>query len=225
MRRYATLCVLFAGSFAFAQAPIGADVVLEKRYGVAGNLEFYPQSSAKDALASAAKLLEKKRYSYILAHIVDPAFVDDRVAKKAAKLSAAVEKRLDAKRSDQKASAKPGLTIEEQIPLDPFGFAERVKAEATQRAFDELVKELEANLSEAPEQIAQLMRFAKEGVITENGPTASAAVKEIVGKQVFLKQAESIGFKEGLNLDGKPALLKQTVTRWHLEDRQTEVAK
>ena len=225
MRRLASLFVLFAGSLAFAQAPIGVDVVLEKRYGVAGNLEFYPQSSAKDALNSAAKLLEKKRYSYILAHIVDPTLVDDRVAKKAQKLTAAVEKELDAKRSEQKASAKSGLTFDEQIPLDPFGFAERVKAEATKRAFESLVKELESNLGEAPEQVLQLMRFAKEGVITENGPTASVAVKEIMGKQVYLKQADSIGFKEGLNLDGKRALVKQTVTRWHLEDRQTEVAK
>ena len=36
--------------------------MLEKRYGVAGNLEFYPQSSAKDALASAASHGDVKRF-------------------------------------------------------------------------------------------------------------------------------------------------------------------
>ena len=49
------------------------------RYGVAADLETYPQVSAKQALASVAKALERKRVEYVLAHLANPEFVDESV--------------------------------------------------------------------------------------------------------------------------------------------------
>src|SRR5262245_17436415 len=49
------------------------------RYGVAADLETYPQVSAKQALASVAKALERKRVEYVLAHLAYPEFVDESV--------------------------------------------------------------------------------------------------------------------------------------------------
>jgi hypothetical protein len=55
------------------------DAVPPKRYGVILNQQTYPQADAKQALASVVKAIEKQRIDYILAHLADPAFVDERV--------------------------------------------------------------------------------------------------------------------------------------------------
>lgn len=49
------------------------------RYGIAADLKSYPQSTAKEALASVLKAVEAKRVDYLVAHLADPSFVDDRV--------------------------------------------------------------------------------------------------------------------------------------------------
>lgn len=49
------------------------------RYGVALDAKTYPQATAKEALGSVLKAAEAKKVDYLLAHLADPAFVDDRV--------------------------------------------------------------------------------------------------------------------------------------------------
>ena len=49
------------------------------RYGIAPDLKTYPQTTAKETLASIIKAVEAKRVDYVVAHLADPAFVDDRV--------------------------------------------------------------------------------------------------------------------------------------------------
>lgn len=58
----------------------GGDKVAEgTRYGIAPDLKMYPQSTAKEALASIVKAVEAKRVDYVAAQLADPSFVDDRV--------------------------------------------------------------------------------------------------------------------------------------------------
>jgi hypothetical protein len=49
------------------------------RYGVQANLRSFPQSSPKETLASVLKAHEQKRHDYLLAHLSDPDWVDERV--------------------------------------------------------------------------------------------------------------------------------------------------
>jgi hypothetical protein len=49
------------------------------RYGVAEDAKAYPQTTPKEALASVLKAIDAKDYHYLVAHLADPAFVDDRV--------------------------------------------------------------------------------------------------------------------------------------------------
>lgn len=49
------------------------------RYGIEPDLKTYPQSTAKETLASVLKAVENKRIDYVVAQLADPAFVDDRV--------------------------------------------------------------------------------------------------------------------------------------------------
>jgi hypothetical protein len=59
-------------TFAFAQEKAG-------RYGVALDAKAYPQATAKEALGSIVKAAADKKVDYLVAHLADPAFVDDRV--------------------------------------------------------------------------------------------------------------------------------------------------
>jgi hypothetical protein len=49
------------------------------RYGIAPDQKSYPQSTAREALASVLKAIDDKKMDYLVAQLADPAFVDDRV--------------------------------------------------------------------------------------------------------------------------------------------------
>jgi hypothetical protein len=67
------LFVLLFSSTARAQEEKGT------RYGIALDLKSFPQSTAKEALASVIKAIDDKKVAYLVAQLADPAFVDDRV--------------------------------------------------------------------------------------------------------------------------------------------------
>jgi hypothetical protein len=50
-----------------------------RRYGIEANLRDYPQETPKETLASVLQAIERGRINYLLAHLADPAFVDNRV--------------------------------------------------------------------------------------------------------------------------------------------------
>ncbi len=60
--------------------PFGAAAEPKVRFGVKPDLKMYPQASAKETLASVIKALENKQVEYVLAHLADPEWVDQRVA-------------------------------------------------------------------------------------------------------------------------------------------------
>jgi hypothetical protein len=49
------------------------------RYGIKADLAAYPQTAPKETLASVLKAIQAKRVDYVLAHLADPAWVDQRV--------------------------------------------------------------------------------------------------------------------------------------------------
>lgn len=78
MRTYFSLwAVLLLAPAMVAQSR--QDDIPPSRYGVIQNLARYPQADPKQALASVLKAIEDQRIDYLLAHLADPEFVDDRV--------------------------------------------------------------------------------------------------------------------------------------------------
>ena len=203
-------------------------ITLQPRYGVLPAPEFYPQGTPQEALATAAKLLDKQRYTYLLAHVLDPQFVDAEVAARARRLEPAVEKQLAAVRADQRRSLPPDTPPERVIAADPARFAEQVRAEAERQAFGELVKAMQDNLGEFPEQVTQLLAVANTGTVAENGPAAPPEAKAVPGKKVFLKQLPVPALKDVRVVRNNLTVTEQqptTVQRWFVEDRQQEAAK
>ena len=51
----------------------------DARYGVEADTKAFPQSTPKEALASVLKAIEAKKFSYLVAHLAEQGFIDDRV--------------------------------------------------------------------------------------------------------------------------------------------------
>ena len=71
MRVLPLFLLLLAPAVLMAQA--------EKRYGIAADAKTFPQATPKEALASILKAIEAKKFDYLVAHLAEPAFIDDRV--------------------------------------------------------------------------------------------------------------------------------------------------
>jgi hypothetical protein len=52
---------------------------LDKRYGIEVDRENFPQSKPKETLESILKAIQMKKLDYVVAHLADPEFVDQRV--------------------------------------------------------------------------------------------------------------------------------------------------
>src|SRR5262245_13732414 len=52
---------------------------LTDRYGIQPDPRGYPQASPKETLASVLQAIERRRIGFLLAHLTDPQFVDERV--------------------------------------------------------------------------------------------------------------------------------------------------
>lgn len=50
-----------------------------KRYGLEADLHAYPQKTPQETLASVLTAIARQRFDYMLAHLADPQFVDERV--------------------------------------------------------------------------------------------------------------------------------------------------
>jgi hypothetical protein len=77
MRAAALLFVVLTSSH--ASVACAGDTEKGKRYGIALDSKTFPQGTPKEALASVIAAIEKKKLDYLVAHLADPAFVDDRV--------------------------------------------------------------------------------------------------------------------------------------------------
>jgi hypothetical protein len=78
MRRVVALVVgMMPALVVFAQdKPPGAPA---ERFNVPSNIETYPQGSPKQVMGSVLKAIDRKRIDYLLAHLAEPSFVEEKV--------------------------------------------------------------------------------------------------------------------------------------------------
>jgi hypothetical protein len=168
----------------------GQDEPPPPRYGVPPNLDLFPQDTPKTALSSAVKAVEKGRIDYLAAHLIDPAFIDQKVTERAQSLEREVAADLRVLREAQ-ARNPVAAPREDRVPADPKGFDEAVRREAARRAFRLVAQDIRGTLDENPDHLRDLRRVLREGPITDAGDTASAAVRGAGDRQVFFRRADN----------------------------------
>ena len=190
-----TLCglaVWCVGAAAFAQEPAAPAA----RYGIAPAYDAYPQGTVKQALNSAALSLEKNRFEYLVAHVLDPKLIDARVEERAKAMEDAVDRELHLVRDEQ---FRRGLTARERISSDAGEFNALVRNESRGRAFKAVVRDARAHFGEYPETLREFRRYLREGVVVDGGEVASVTLKGVKDAQLNLTRVNQ---------------------RWHLEDRK-----
>ena len=75
--KWAALLILAMPILLAAQEPPA--LKLAKRYGYQHEQELFPQKTPQESIQSILKALDGKKVDYLLAHLADPKFVDDRI--------------------------------------------------------------------------------------------------------------------------------------------------
>lgn len=168
------------------------------RYGVSPLIDLYEQGTPQETLNSAIRAIEKRRSNYLAAFLVDPTYVDGWVNRRINLLLPSVEKQLQAERADQQRANVPQT---EQLPINPIEFAAVAKERAKDVVFNQLAREIQASLTENPQRLALLRRFARSGTVDIQGNSATISLPDMPKQAVYL------------TLVGE---------RWYIENRQTK---
>ena len=171
------------------------------RFGVAFKGKVYSQATPKEALQSVIEVAEKGEFSYLVAHLLDPAFVDARVVDRAKQAEPIVEANLAALREFQQRNLDK-IVPEARVPVDPGKFRDRVAAEAKVAAFKQLVRDVQDKLTEDPEVLKDLRRFRSTFPDDKvAGDTAKVGHVDVKDRSLFLRKVAD---------------------RWYIENRQSE---
>jgi hypothetical protein len=205
MRHVFSLAVL-AGATALAagQPPDKKDPDLPRdpdpRYGLAAKLKTYPQETAKKALGSALEAAAKADVAYLVAHLLDPAFVDGRVADRAKQFEAAVEAELTKQRDFQLKNPEK-VEPDDRLPVDRAGFAALVAARSRERAFKQLVRDVEAKLLDDPQALKDLRKLFRDGTVADAADGAKLTHPDVKDRALFFRKADGRYFLENRHED------------------------
>ena len=172
------------------------------RFGVVFKGKVYSQATPKDALQSAIDAAEKVEFHYLVAHLLDPAFVDARIAERAKQAETAVEANLAALRDFQLKNLDK-IAIESRLPVDAAKFRERIVADSKTAAFKQLVRDVQDKFADDPEVLKDLRRFRSQGNFPDMaaGDTAKIGAVDVKERSLFIKKVGD---------------------RWYVENKQTE---
>lgn len=83
--------VVAVGLVVIASPSVVAQPKVAPRFTIEWDGESFPQANAKDAFASVVKAIDQNRIDYLLAHLVDPEYVERRVSELGGRFDRAVE--------------------------------------------------------------------------------------------------------------------------------------
>jgi len=186
MRRLLALtAVLVLTTISAAQAP-----EVKPRFDVLHNSEFYKQDTPQQTLTSVVGALGRDRYDYVIAHLLDPAYVNSRLA--------TTQSYFERIAADQVAQTGGGRLLQGaalQARIQQVGMSLNVK---------QLAEQMKAKLADEPDNLKDLKRLAREGVFVDTGDTATATYKDIKDGALYFKKVEGRWFLENRKED-KPA--------------------
>jgi hypothetical protein len=161
------------------------------RFDVIYNADFYKQDSPQEALKASLGAISRDRYDYLLAHLIDPAFVDARLA--------STQTYFERIAAEQIGATAAGKT------LNAAEFQARVREVAMRMNIKQLGEQIRQKLLDEPENLKDLKRFAREGQFQEAGDTATAAIKDVKDGALYFKKVGGRWFLDNKKEDRPPA--------------------
>ncbi len=175
----------------------------QTRYGMKARLKQYPQKTPKDTLKSVLTAIDNQDFAYLVAHLLDPKFVDDAVQERAQELLPTAERDLIRLREFQRAN-RDRIDPADRLPFDPQEFRQRVDQKARELGFQQLVQEVSRKLSDDLQTVRVFRRVLANGSFADADMNAAASHPDLKNRAIFFTK---IG------------------NRWFIENRQAEVRK
>jgi hypothetical protein len=198
MRPVFALAVL-AGSVALAQDP-GPPRDPDPRFGVKAKVKSYPQDTAKKALRSAIEAAEAGEYAYLVAHLLDPAFVNQRLADRAKQFETGVELEL-ANLRDFQIRNPDRFAPEDRLPADRARFNALVVQRSRERAFKQLANDVSDKLRDDPQALRDLKKILREGTFEDTPTGAKATHPDVKDQALFFRKIDDRWFLENRQED------------------------
>jgi hypothetical protein len=178
MRSLAVLSVLLA----VTAAAFGQEPDVPPRFDVIYNPDLYKQDTPQAALKSALEAISRDRYDYVLAHIIDPAYVDARLADTQAYY-------------ERVAVEQIGSTAAGQVLRDA-ALQARTRELATRMNFRNLADQMRRKIADEPDSLQDLKRMAREGLFQTAGDDTIATLKDVKDRALYFKKVGSRWFLE-----------------------------
>lgn len=195
--RLAIATLLLVGMAALAQEPPPPIIPKEPppRFSVSSKSKAYPQTTAKRVLESAIEAIEKNDFPYLVAHLLDPAFVDLRVAERGKQFEPAAEVELTRLRDFQYANPDR-FAPADRVPLDRVQFQAVVIARGREKAFRQLTRDVEEKLRDDPQTLRDLKKILRDGAFSDEGAGAKAVHPAVKDRSLYFKRIGDRWFLE-----------------------------
>jgi hypothetical protein len=172
----------------------------QPRFGVPYKAKTYPQDTPKKALASAVDAVEKGDTAYLIAHLLDPGFVDLRLADRAKQYEPNVELDLSRQRDFQLAN-RDKFAPEDRLPSDRAKFEALIQERSRQQAFRQLIRDVEEKLLNDPQALRDLRKILRDGAFTEEPGGVRATHPAVKDKVLYLRKLDDRYFLENRQED------------------------
>ena len=183
------LLTLALGTFSLPLVAQDAEVrQFDRRYNIDYNPISYPHKTPQDGLKAVVKALDSGAYEYLLAHLVDPKFVDRRVAEYFTML---FPKEL-LRQEDETIALTEDLLTRKRLEL---GKEQRLFQRQV-LSFGRLVKETKKHFSEDPVLLRDLRQMARDGEWDADDTKGICSLKGLTTRKAFFKVREGRWFME-----------------------------
>jgi hypothetical protein len=144
----------------------------QPRFDVLPNLDTYPQNTPQRTLAAVLAAIDRDRFDYVVAHLLDPEFVDARLG-----ATQAYFERVAGEQVAQAGANLRGPDLETRIRM--VGLRLNVQ---------DLVRQIRQKLADQPDHLRDLRRFARDGQVQAAGETATVTLPDVKDRAVYFKK-------------------------------------
>ena len=169
-----------AAGLVLAAAAAGQDVA--PRYDILHNPDLYRQDTPQETLRAVLGAVARERYDYLAAHLLDPDWVDARLA-----THQAYFERIG---GEQVVSTAAGARLR-QAELNA-----RVKEVGTRLNFRNFTGVIQRKLADQPDHLKDLRRFLRDAEFQVAGDTATAKLKDVKDRALYFKKVKERWFLE-----------------------------
>lgn len=169
-----------AAGLVLAAAAAAQDV--PPRFDLLHNPDLYRQDTPQEALRSALAAVSRERYDYVIAHLLDPEWVDARIATNRAYF--------------ERVAGEQVVATAAGAQLRGAALQARVQEVGTRLNFQDLTGIVRRKLGDDPDHLKEMRRLLRDGEFKVSGETATAVLKDAKDRALYFKKVKDRWFLE-----------------------------